>query len=153
MTDPTRTPLAPGPSYLRQLPLKPGEDLLVGMSEPQTLAEDWWVALLWCERDGRLIRFSDLAPSYGIPPGSPLLRLGPGVSGSLSGLILEENGRQQMRLRLGQPPDDEAQPWLSPLVVLAGIRFEPARRLTMRDNELARTVLEAFRNALLRLSY
>jgi hypothetical protein len=38
-------------------------------------------------------------------------------------------------------------------VVLAGFRFEPARVLTMRDNELAQTVLRAFRDALLRLSY
>jgi hypothetical protein len=38
-------------------------------------------------------------------------------------------------------------------VVLAGFRFEPARVLAMRDNELAQTVLRAFRDALLRLSY
>jgi hypothetical protein len=38
-------------------------------------------------------------------------------------------------------------------VVLAGFRFEPARTLTMRENEIAKTVLTAFRDALLRLSY
>ena len=89
----------------------------------------------------------------GTPPGSPLLRLGPGLSGTLSGLILEENGRQQLRLRLGQPPRDEEAPWDAPLAVLAGFRFEPARMLAMRDTELALTVLQAFRDALLRLSY
>jgi hypothetical protein len=36
--------------------------------------------------------------------------------------------------------------------LLAGFRFEPARIATMRDNELAQTVLRAFRDALLRLA-
>ena len=152
MSDTTpRTP-SPGPSYLRELDLRPGDSKRVGMSQPQLL-DDWWVALLWCEEAGQLVAFKDLAPSYGTPPGSPLLRLGPGLSGTLSGLILEENGRQQLRLRLGQPPQDEEAPWEAPLAVLAGFRFEPARRLAMRDSELARTVMEAFRDALSRLSY
>jgi len=123
------------------------------MSHPQILADGWWVALLWCEEEGQLLVFNDLAPSYGTPPGSPLLRLGPGLSGTLSGLVLEENGRQQLRLRLGQPPKNEETPWEAPLVALAGFRFEPARRLAMSDSELALTVLRAFRDALLRLSY
>lgn len=123
------------------------------MSAPQTLEDGWWVTLLWCERNGVLLTFSDLAPDYGTPPGSPLLRLGPGLSGTLSGLVLEENGRQQLRLRLGQPPEDEEAPWDAPLAVLAGFRFEPARMLAMRESELAQTVLSAFRDALLRLSY
>jgi len=146
-------PPSPGPSYLRELELRPGDSKRVGMSAPQILTDGWWVALLWCEESGRLLAFKDLAPSYGTPPGSPLLRLGPGLSGTLSGLILEEDGRQQLRLRLGQPPQDEEAPWEAPLVALAGFRFEPARRLAMSDSELARTVLEAFRDALLRLSY
>jgi hypothetical protein len=153
MTDPIGRLPGPGPSYLRELDLRPGARHRVGMSQPQTLADGWWVSLLWCEKDGALAVFSDLAPEYGVPPGSPLMRLGPGLSGTMSGLILEEGGRQQLRLRLGQPPADEEAPWEAPLVVLAGFRFEPARVLTMRDNELARTVLLAFRDALLRLSY
>ena len=59
----------------------------------------------------------------------------------------------QLRLRLGQPPADETSPWDASLVVLAGFRFEPARRLAMSDSELARTVLEAFRDSLKRLSF
>jgi hypothetical protein len=152
MFDP-QWPLPPGPSFLRELELRPGDSKHVGMSQPQVLTDGWWLALLWCEEDGRLLAFNDLAPDYGTPPGSPLLRLGPGLSGTLSGLILEENGRQQLRLRLGQPPLDEDAPWEAPLVALAGFRFEPTRRLAMRDSELALTVLEAFRDALLRLSY
>lgn len=153
MTDPTGPLAVPGPSYLRELELRPGDPHRVGMSQPQILADEWWIALLWCEREGGLATFSDLAPEYGIPPGSPLMRLGPGLSGTMSGLILEENGRQQLRLRLGQPPTDDEAPWDAPLVVLAGFRFEPARVLAMRDKELAQTVLRAFRDALLRLSY
>jgi hypothetical protein len=153
MSDTTPRPLSPGPSYLRELELRPGDSKRVGMSRPQVLADGWWVTLLWCEEEGQLLVFNDLAPSYGTPPGSPLLRLGPGLSGTLSGLVLEEDGRQQLRLRLGQPPEDEEAPWEAPLVALAGFRFEPARRLAMSDSELALTVLRAFRDALLRLSY
>lgn len=122
------------------------------MSQPQTVADGWWVALLWCETDGRLVEFRDLSPTPEPPPGSPLLRLGPALAGTLSGLILEEGGRQQLRLRLGQPPVDETKPWEAPLTVLAGFRFEPARIATMRDNELAQTVLQAFLEAILRLA-
>jgi len=143
---------APGPSFLREIELSVGDDRRVGMSAPR-IVEGWWVTLLWCERGGETLAFRDLAPDYGTPPGSPLLRLGPGLSGTLSGLIMEDGGRQQLRLRLGQPPEDEEEPWEAPLAVLAGFRFEPARVLAMRDTELAVTVLEAFRDALQRLSY
>jgi hypothetical protein len=153
MTDRATRLTSPGPSFLKELEVKPGGAQRVGMTQPQTLAEGWWVTLLWCEVDGSVVTFNDLAPSYGTPPGSPLLRLGPGLSGTLSGLIMEEGGRQQLRLRLGQPPDDEESPWDAPLAVLAGFRFEPARALAMRDSELAQTVLRAFRDAVLRLSY
>ncbi len=153
MTDTTARLPSPGPSFLREMELRPGDARRVGMSQPQTLADDWWVTLLWCEENGALLTFNDLAPSYGAPPGTPLIRLGPGLSGTLSGLIMEEGGRQQLRLRLGQPPEDEQAPWEAPLAILAGFRFEPARVLAMRDSELAQTVLQAFRDAVLRLSY
>jgi hypothetical protein len=153
MTDTASHLPSPGPSFLREIELRPGDARRVGMSQPQILADGWWVTLLWCEEGGTVLNFNDLAPSYGTPPGSPLLRLGPGLSGTLSGLILEENGRQQLRLRLGQPPADEEAPWDAPLAVLTGFRFEPAQALAMRDSELAHTVLRAFRDAVLRLSY
>lgn len=152
MTDAKPRLPSPGPSFLREIELQPGSPRLVGMSQPQTIADGWWVTLLWCEQDGSLLTFNDLAPDYGTPPGSPLLRLGPGLSGSLSGLILEEGGRQLLRVRLGQAPDDENAPWDAPLAVLAGFRFEPARQLAMRESELATTVLRGFRDAVLRLS-
>jgi hypothetical protein len=122
------------------------------MSQPKTVADGWWVALLWCEEDGRLAEFRDFSPTPEPPRGSPLMRLGPALAGTLSGLILEEGGRQQLRLRLGQPPVDETRPWEAALTVLAGFRFEPARAATLRDNELAQTVLLAFRDAILRLA-
>ncbi len=153
MAEPTSRLPSPGPSFLRAIELRPGDGRRVGMTQPQTLADGWWVTLLWCEQDGSMLNFNDLAPTYGTPPGSPLLRLGPGLSGTLSGLIMEEGGRQQLRLRLGQPPEDDERPWDAPLAVIAGFRFEPARQLAMRDSELAQTVLRAFRDALLRLSY
>jgi hypothetical protein len=143
---------APGPSYLRELELRPGDRRRVGVSQPQVIADGWWVALLWCDEDGRLLEFRDFSPSPEPPPGSPLMRLGPALAGTLSGLILEESGRQQLRLRLGQLPLDETRPWEAPLTVLAGFRFEPARTATMRDNDLAQTVLRAFRDAILRLA-
>jgi hypothetical protein len=143
---------APGPSYLRELEMAPGDPRRVGMSQPQTLADGWWVALLWCEEGGQLIDFRGFSPTDEPPPGSPLMRLGPALAGTLSGLIMEEGGRQQLRLRLGQPPVDAARPWEAPLTVLAGFRFEPARTATLRDNELALTVLRAFRDAILRLA-
>jgi len=152
MTEPAARLPSPGPSYLREIAIKPGDDRVVGMTRPRVI-EGWWVTMMWCERDRQLLVFNDLAPDYGTPPGSPLLRLGPGLSGTLSGLVMEEGGRQQLRLRLGHPPADESAPWDAPLVVVAGLRFEPARTLTMRENELAVTVLSAFRDALLRLSY
>jgi hypothetical protein len=124
---------------------------VVGMSHPQTMADGWWVSLLWCERGGFLERFSALGPTPE-PPGSPMLRLGPALAGLLSGFIAEAGGRQQLRLRLGQPPANETRPWDAPLAVLAALRFEPARVATMRESELASTVLEAFRDALLRIS-
>ncbi len=139
---------APGPSYLKELELEPGDRHRVGMTAPQTLADEWWVSLLWCEEDGKLATFRELGPPAGPPPGSPLLRLGPSLSGELSGLVFEEEGRQQLRLRLGQPPADEARVWDAPLAVLAAFRFEPARAAAMRDTELASAVLEAFRAAL-----
>ena len=153
MTDPAPRLVSPGPSFLKELEIKPGDARCVGMTAPQTIADGWWVTLMWCEENGKVVTFNDLAPSYGTPPGSPLLRLGPGLSGTLSGLIMEDGGRQQLRLRLGQPPRDEEAPWDAPLAVLAGFRFEPARALAMRDSELAQTVLRAFRDAVLRLSY
>lgn len=119
----------------------------LGMDRPREM-EGWWLTLLWVAQGDELAEFRDLASTAGPPPGSPLLRLGPAFAGSLSGLILEEDGRQQMRLRLGQLPADEDRPWDAPAAVVAAFRFEPLRAATMRPNELAQAVLTGFQRSL-----
>ena len=72
--------------------------------------------------------------------------------GALSGLILEEDGRLCVRLAPIAPADDDRTPWLSPIAIRAGFKWEPARALGMRPNELAEAVLSAFRRSIEGLS-
>jgi hypothetical protein len=98
--------------------------------------------------DDGVVSFRDVAPVAGPPPDPPLARLGPAVSGALSGFILEDAGRLQMRLGLISPPDDPNRPWRVPLAIRVAFRFEPARVAAMRPNELAETVLEGVVHAI-----
>jgi hypothetical protein len=142
---PDRLP-SPGPSFIREQELRLGERVLeVGMSRPSTGPDDWWLAVLWVRDREGIVSFSDLAPAAGPPPDPPLARLGPGISGGLSGTILEDGGRLSIRLGLISPPDDPTRPWRCPAAVRAGFRWEPARVATIRPNLLAREVLSAFR--------
>jgi hypothetical protein len=144
---PDRLP-APGPSFLRELPVRIGaRTLLAGMTHPSTAPDGWWLAVLWVSDGSEVVSFRDVAPDGGPPVDPPLGRLGPAVGGALSGLILEDDGRLQLRLGQLVPPDDPTRPWRTPLVVRAAFRFEPARAAAMRPNELAETVLAAFRHA------
>jgi hypothetical protein len=140
---------APGPSFLReQALLVRDRRLQAGMSRPTVPADDWWTAILWiADEADRLVPFVDLAPAAGPPPEPPLARLGPALAGGLSGLILEDAGRLQIRLGPVVPPDEPDRPWRAPAVVRAAFRFEPARAATLRPNELASEVLTAFRRA------
>jgi len=141
---PERLPL-PGPSFLRERELRAGDrTYLLGMARPTDGPDGWWLAILWVADGESVIPFRDLAPDAGPPPEPPLARLGPAVSGALSGLILEDGGRLQMRLGLVAPPDDPARPWRVPAAVRAAFRFEPARAAAMRPNELATAVLTGF---------
>lgn len=117
------------------------------MSRPSAPADDWWTAILWIAGDDGLATFVELAPVAGPPPDPPLARLGPALAGGLSGLILEDDGRLQIRLGLAIPPPDPERPWRCPAVVRAAFRWEPARAATLRPNELATEVLTAFRRA------
>ena len=145
---PDRLP-APGPSYLREQELRLGDRVLhVGMSRPGEGPDGWWLAILWAHDDGGLISFRDAAPSAGPPPDPPLARLGPSFSGALSGLILEDAGRLSIRLAPLVPPEQADRPWLCPLAIRAGFRWEPARVATIRPNALALEVLTAFRRAI-----
>jgi hypothetical protein len=141
---PDRLP-PPGPSFLREQPVHVGDRTYrAGMGRPSEAPDGWWLAVMWITDDEGVVSFRDVAPAAGPPPDPPLGRLGPALSGALSGFILEDAGRLQMRLGHIAPPDDPARPWRSPLAVRAAFRFEPARAATMRSNELAETVLTAF---------
>ena len=138
----------PGPSFLRLQELRlSGKPMYAGISRPTTPTDDWWAAILWVQDGDAVATFADLAPAAGPPPGSPLERLGPAFAGGLSGLILEDAGRLQLRLGLVVPPPDSERPWRSPALVRAAVRWEPARAATMRPNALASEALTAFRRA------
>ena len=117
------------------------------MSQPSTPAEDWWTAILWVADDDGLVQFVDLAPTAGPPPEPPLARLGPALAGGLSGLILEDAGRLQIRLGAVIPPAEPDRPWRAPAIARAAFRWEPARAASMRSNDLATEVLTSFRQA------
>ena len=143
---PERLPL-PGPSFLRELALEVGgRPLSVGMSRPTDGPDATWLAILWVADSDGIVSFRDVAPPSGPPPEPPLARLGPLLVGGLSGFIREESGRQSIRLAPVAPPDDPERPWRMPLAVRVAIGFEPLRAATMRPNELASTVLVAFRS-------
>ena len=140
---------APGPSFLREQELRVGDRVLqVGMSRPSMPADDWWTALLWVADGDGLLSFVELAPAAGPPPDPPLARLGPALAGGLSGMILEDAGRLQIRLGLVVPPDDADRPWRCPAIVRAAFRWEPARAAALSPNALATEVLTAFRRAI-----
>jgi hypothetical protein len=63
-------------------------------------------------------------------------------------MILEEDGRLAIRLAPVAPAADDSRPWSAPAAVRLGLRFEPARAATMRETELADTVLIGFRRAI-----
>ena len=118
------------------------------MSRPAVPADDWWTAVLWITGDDGLATFTELAPTAGPPPDPPLARLGPAFAGGLSGLILEDAGRLQIRLGLAIPPEDPERPWRCPAVVRVAFRWEPARAAALQANALASEVLTAFRRAI-----
>jgi hypothetical protein len=141
---PDRLP-APGPSFLREQEVRVGDHRFrAGMARPSDAPDGWWLTVLWVADDEGVVSFRDVAPAAGPPPDPPLARLGPAVAGALSGLILEDAGRLQLRLGGVVPPDDPTRPWRAPLAIRAAFRFEPARAATMRPNELAETVLAGF---------
>jgi hypothetical protein len=114
------------------------------MSRPSE-ADGWWLAVLWVADDDGLASFVDLAPAAGPPPEPPAARLGLTLGGGLSGFILEDEGRLQIRVGPAVPAADPARPWRAPAIVRVGFRWEPARAATLRPNELATEVLTAFR--------
>ena len=141
---PDRLP-PPGPSFLREHEVRIGDRRYrAGMSRPATTDDDWWLTVLWVADEEGALSFRDVAPAGGPSPEPPAMRLGPALAGSLSGLILEENGRLAVRLAPLVGPEDPRRPWECPLVVRAAFKWEPLRAATMRQNELAENVLAGF---------
>jgi len=138
----------PGASYVREHEVRIGERRLsAGMNRPQAGPDDWWLAVLWVADAEGVVSFRDAAPDAGPPPEPPLQHLGPALAGNLSGLIREVDGRWALRLAPLYPPEDDARPWRSPLVIRAALQFEPALAATLGPNQLADRVLAAFRRA------
>ena len=145
---PDRLP-SPGPSFLREQTLEAhGRSFRLGMSQPTTTDDGWWLALVWVTDDDGVVSFVDLAPAGGPRPEPPLARLGPALAGALSGMILEDAGRLSIRVATAVPADDPTRPWRVPAAIRAAFRWEPMRAAAMRPNELAETVLAAFRRTL-----
>ena len=145
---PDRLP-PPGPSFLREQAVRIGDRTYqAGMARPSEAPDGWWLTIMWVADADGVVSFRDVAPDAGPPPDPPLGRLGPAISGALSGMILEDAGRLQLRLGHVVPPEDPTRPWRTPLAIRAGFRFEPARAAAMRPNELSETVLTAFRRSI-----
>ena len=148
MPDPSDRLPPPGPSFLREHEIRVRERTYrAGMARPSDAPDGWWLTLMWVADEDGVVSFRDVGPAAGPPPDPPLGRLGPALAGALSGLILEDAGRLQLRVAGLVPPADETRPWRAPLAIRAAFRFEPARAAAMRPNELAETVLAGFQRA------
>jgi hypothetical protein len=143
----------PGVSFMRERtirlhagPLVSGEPVSIAMGRPSTTEDGWWMTHAWLHDADGVIDTRRIAPRAGPPPAPPLLIMGPVFAGALSGLIAQEGGRQQVRLRL-HPAPDESRPWERPLIVQIAIRWDPLTTATMRANALAAEALEALARA------
>lgn len=141
---------APGPSFVREETVilrgprgEPAARLVAGLVKPSVMDDGWWLTHVWLADDEGIVDATAVAPAAGPPPGAPLQAIGPRLAGALSGLIAEEDGRQQVRLRM-PPAQDEARPWQRPLLCMVAIKWDPLRAAVMRDNELARELLRGF---------
>lgn len=137
----------PAASFVREHEVSLGDRRFrAGMDRP-TEIEGWWLAVLWVADEGGIVACREMAPAAGPPPDPPIARLGPLLSGGLAGFVLEDAGRQQLRLRLPVPPEDPDRPWSGPLVVQLAVRWEPARAAALTPAKLADVTLAAFRRA------
>ena len=143
----------PGPSYVRERavrlhagPSDPGDPVQIGMGHPSQTDDGWWLTHLWVFDADGIIDTLRIAPRSGPPPGPPLAVIGPAFAGAMAGFIGEADGRRLVRLKL-HPAADESRPWERPLIVQLAVRWDPMRVATMRPNELAGEVVEAFARA------
>jgi hypothetical protein len=141
---PDRLP-PPGPSFLKEAEVRVrGALLRAGMGVPSALPDGWWIALLWVADADGIVSCRDLAPAAGPPPEPPAARIGILLSGGLTGLAAEEDGRQAVKVRLPIPPVAEDRPWDRPAVVQLAVRWDPVRAASARPTELASAALRAF---------
>jgi hypothetical protein len=132
---PDRLPV-PGPSFLREHAVESrGRRLRAGLTRPTTTDDGWWLAIAWVADDQAIVSFVDLAPAAGPRPEPPLAVLG-------------DAGRLSIRLATVTPAADPMRPWRVPAAIRMAFRWEPMRAAAMRPNELAETVLAAFRRAI-----
>jgi hypothetical protein len=117
------------------------------MSHPTETEDGWWLAHCWAFDADGIIDTRSIAPRSGPPPAPPLMIIGPAFAGALSGLIAEEDGRRLVRLKL-HPAADDDRPWERPCIVQLAIKWDPVRVATMRANELAGEVVQAFARAI-----
>jgi hypothetical protein len=117
------------------------------MTKPTILEDDWWIFTLWAEDSEGVIEARTVAPAAGPPPVPPLQVIGPTLSNALMGLLDQEDGRQLIRMRMGEA-EDPAELWRRPLMILTAVRWDPIRKSTMRDNELVGEMMRAFRRAI-----
>jgi hypothetical protein len=137
----------PAASFIREHDVVVGDlHLRAGMDRP-TEIEGWWLAVLWIADEEGIVPCRLVAPAAGPPPDPPHARLGPLLSGGLAGFVLEDGGRQQLRVRLPVPPAEEGHPWSAPLVVQLAVRWEPARAAAYSPSKLADVALASFRRA------
>jgi len=144
----------PGPSFGRERivrlhagPTDPGVAVRVGLSHPTETEDGWWLAHCWAFDAEGIIDTLSIAPRSGPPSAPPLTIIGPAFAGALAGLIAEEDGRRLVRLKL-HPAADESRPWERPCIVQLAVKWDPVRAATMRPNDLAGEVVQAFARAL-----
>jgi hypothetical protein len=143
---------SPGPSFITEIELRPhagaaARAIRVGMTNPSTTDDGWWLTTLWAEDDAGVVPSSALAPKAGPPPGQPLREIGPNIAGALAGLLAQADGRQLIRLRM-PPAEDEARPWERPMILWAAVSWDPVRASTTSTDDLARELLTAFARSL-----
>jgi hypothetical protein len=139
---------SPGPSFAKEelVSVRGGAGearLRAGMTKPSVMDDGWWLTHLWLADDAGVVDAMAVAPAAGPPPGTPLEALGPRLAGALSGLIAEDGGRQQIRLRM-PPAEDESRPWQRPMLCMLAVRWDPVRATTLTPNQLARELLRGF---------
>jgi hypothetical protein len=117
------------------------------MTKPTILEDGWWIFTLWVEDDEGVIESRTVAPAAGPPAVPPLQVLGPTLSNALMGLLDQQDGRQLIRMRMGEA-DDASEPWRRPLMILTAVHWDPIRSSTMRTNELVAEMMRAFRRAI-----